>query len=168
MIGIIAILVLSYIFLFFFISRILIPYLGFKKSGLPDKIPQEMQKEINRLKKRAKSKREFLLLAYGYLGKRFHGGRFRTFTHFGLMFKPIGELWSRKGFVHCTAHNHFLRIFLVKSGFFREEEIRLRHTFINFNIHQYVQVYLDGRWTDVDLSGISFNVPFGKHAWLFR
>lgn len=126
-----------------------------------------MQNEINRLKKRAKSKEEFLRLAYDCLGSRFEGGRFKTFLNFDLIFKDIDYLWSKKGFVQCTIHNHFLRIFLVKSGFFKDEEIRLKHTFLNFNIHQYAQVRLGNKWIDIDLSWKKAGVPLGRHGSIF-
>ncbi len=156
-----------YVFSVFFASRLFIPYLGFEKAPLPDAIPKGMEREILRLKG-ARSKKEFLQKTYDFLGNRFEGGRFRTFANFGLMFCPIDYLWAKKGFVQCTIHNHFLRIFLVRSGFFRDDEIRLRHTFLNFNIHQYVQVKLNGKWVDVDLSWRKYRIPLGSHASFFR
>ncbi len=165
--ALLILLLVTYVLAVFFFSRFFIPYLGFSKSALPAVLPRGMEKEILLLRKKARSKKHFLKVSYDYLGARFEGGRFRTFIFFHFMFKDLPYLWNKKGFVQCTILNHFLRIFLVRSGYFKDEEVRLRHTFLNFNIHQYVQVKINGSWVDVDVSWKKQGVPLGRHAFLF-
>ena len=49
---------------------------------------------------------------------------------------------------------------------FSENDIKLKITVVNFNIHQYVRIKVDNKWVDVDMWGEKFGVPFGKHAFL--
>ena len=54
-------LLIIYIVVVFILPRFFIPYLGFRKSKVPSRIPKEMQKTISKLKKQSKNKEDFLL-----------------------------------------------------------------------------------------------------------
>jgi len=167
------IIIISYIFVVFVLSRFIIPHLGYKKLPLPENIPVEWQKEIDLLKSKADSPEKFLDLTYNYLGEKYYSKsnsffrRLRTFTNFSTLFIGLDELYKRSGFMHCTQLNFLLRIFLVKSGFFKEEDIRLRHMFFDFFIHQYAQVKLSKHWLAIDIFDYSNGLKIGKHLKTF-
>lgn len=168
------IVVTSYFIIVFVLSRFFIPHLGWRKEKLPEDIPAVWQSEIDNLKKRAASRQEFLSLAYDYLGQKYTYSappffrRFQVFPNFPTLFTSLSGLYERKGFMHCTQLNLLLRLFLTKSGFFREEDIRIKHVFVNFFIHQYLQIKVDGAWLDVDLFGYSSGLKIGQSLKFFN
>ena len=169
MIRIIFLIVFAYVFLIFFVTRLVIPHMGFTKDPLQRKIPDDIKKDISKLKKKSKTKMSFLRNTYTFLSERHCGGHLSTLTKLNYCFiKDLDVLWREKGYLPCTIHNYLLRVFLVKSGIFKENEIKLKHTFCDFNIHQYVKVNVGNKWIDVDIWGQKYGVPFGKHAWLIR
>lgn len=153
-----------YIFIVFIISRFTIPYLKFRKSRIPDKIPKSMEETINSLKKKSQSKKEFLENAYSFLAKRYYGERRATYTKFNHVFFSLDKTWNTPGFQQCTQQNNLLRIFLVKSGFFSDDEIKSRCTLYITNIHQYLLVKLDGKWIPIDLWANFLGKKMGQHA----
>ncbi len=160
--------VFSYMFLVFFLSRFFVPFLGFRKEPLPEKIPEEMKRDIEMVKRASRTKEEFLRNAYEFLKKRFHGSRRRTITQlFGVFDSDIGSLYSRKGFHFCTQLNQIVRVFLAGSGFFQDEDIKRRHTFYMGNIHQYLEVRLNENWVKVDLWAAYLGVPLGERRFLW-
>ena len=167
------IIIISYILIVFVLSRLIIPHLGYKKLPLPENIPVEWQKEIDLLKSKSNSPEEFLTLTYNYLGQKYYSKshslfrRLRTFTNFSTLFIGLDELYERTGFMHCTQLNFLLRIFLVKSGFFKEDDIRLRHMFFDFFIHQYAQVKTRSHWLAIDIFDYSNGLKIGKHLKTF-
>lgn len=167
------IIIISYLLLVFGLSRLVIPHLGLKKDVLPENIPAEWQKEIEFLKVKANNAEEFLFLTYNYLGQKYSYKsrpffrRFKIFPNFRTLFIGLDGLYQRRGFMHCTQLNFLLRLFLVKSGFFKEENIRLKHVFVNFFIHQYAQVYLNNKWVDVDIFDYSNGLKIGEHLKAF-
>jgi hypothetical protein len=167
------IIVIVYILIVFVLSRLFIPHLGFIKDKLPEKIPTNWEKIISELKNRAQSKNDFLSLAYDYIGRKyFFSGipffrRFNLFTRFPSLFYDLDDLYSVSGFMHCPYLNFLMRLFLVKSGFFQEEEIKLKHIFVNFVIHQYLEVKLNDKWVAVDVFEYSNGLKIGQHLKTF-
>lgn len=167
------IIITSYLLIVFVLSRLVIPHLGFKKDSLPKNIPVGWQKEIEFLKNKANNAEEFLFLTYNYLGQKYSYKsrpffrRFKIFPNFRTLFLGLDELYRRKGFMHCTQLNFLLCLFLINSGFFKEEDIRLKHVFVNFFIHQYAQVHLNNKWVDVDIFDYSNGLKIGEHLKTF-
>ncbi len=156
-----------YIFVIFILSRLVIPHLGFKDEKMPERIPQSMIDKINQLKSQSKSQEEFLKLSYDYLGSKFITGRFNTILKFNYLFKSIEQSWGIEGFMPCTISNYILKIFLIKSGWFKEKDIKRRHVFLNFILHQYLQVKVNDKWLDVDVGEKQRDMPIGKYLKLF-
>ncbi|HBP01429.1 MAG: hypothetical protein UY41_C0009G0016 [Candidatus Moranbacteria bacterium GW2011_GWE1_49_15] len=102
--------------------------------------------------------------------RKYRGYRVKTYTRFFEIFKKdIGYFWGREGFLHCTNMNFIMRVLLVKSGFFAEEDLKLKWTQIWYvSPHQFLQVKVDGKWIDVDIWANVYGVGFGKHAKGFR
>lgn len=154
-----------YIFLVFFLSRLIVPHYGFTKSKIPEKIPQEWEEVIEDLKKTAHSQEEYLKNAYGYISTHYKGGRFKTVLRFKLLFQ---DPFSHKdGYIQCNIQNYLLRVLLVKSGWFEEKDIQVKVTILNFFTHQYLQVKVGGEWIDVDPHESYKGVPLGKHSQWF-
>lgn len=172
-IPVIITIIIIYLLAVFVLSRVLIPHLGFTKDVLPENIPLAWQKEVDLLKAKASSPNEFLFLTYNFLGQKYSYQswpffrRFKVFTNFSTLFISLDDLYLRSGFMHCSQLNFLLRLFLVKSGFFKEEDIRLQHVFVNFFIHQYAQVRIDNEWLDVDIFEYSSGLKIGQHLKTF-
>ena len=70
----------------------------------------------------------------------------------------------------CTQQNYVLRLLLVKSGKFKDSEIRIKWTLVAYiSPHQYLQVKVGkGNWVNVDMWGSSKGVPFGDYSHGFH
>lgn len=162
-IGVVVVIFVAYILLMFVASRFVIPYLGFSTQPLPKRIPQAMAVAIKRLSKRYTSREAYFKGVFNYLISHHHSEYGGIIKDFPLLFQPVETIWKKK-MIHCTSFVLLLRIFLVRSGKFSDDDIRIRHTFVNFSIHQYVQLLLRGKWVDVDVWGHFVGVPIGKHT----
>lgn len=156
-----------YILLVFVLSRFIIPHLGFKEEKVPETIPASMLEKINEIKNQVNTKEHFLNLAYNYLGSRFRSERFNTFLKLNYLFKSVDAVWQLDGYMPCTINNFLLKIFLVKSGWFNEKDVRRQHVFVNFVPHQYLQVKIGDKWLDVDVGEKQRGLPIGKHLKYF-
>lgn len=155
-----------YVVFVFFALQLFVPYMKFYLvEDMPKDIPQDFLEEIERLNKKSMSNKEFLRLAYASLTKKFYGSRLKTIFLGWYAFQPI--FTHPQGFLHCNVENELLRVMLIKSGRFKKEDITRKITFVNFFIHQYLQVKVDDEVIDVDLWGHVFGIPFGKHSFLF-
>ncbi len=121
-----------------------------------------MQKTIDYLKKRSKNKQEFLKKSFVFITKKFHGGRKYAVLKVHESWKPLSSIWDKGGFANCMWMNYMLRVFLITSGFFTEEDIKIKHTFINFNIHQYLKVKVGKRWIYIDAWAKVYGLKFGE------
>jgi hypothetical protein len=160
-------LVAAYFFFVFFVSRFFIPHLSFGQAPIPEKIPEGMEEVIEEFKIKSHSPKEFLESAYGYLGTKYHSERLATVFKFHCLFKSLEDVWKTNGFIPCNQSNFLLRIFLVKSEFFREDDIRRRHVFVNFVPHQYLQIRFNNEWIDVDVGEKYRGMPIGEHLKYF-
>jgi hypothetical protein len=158
----------AYFLLVFIVGRFIVPHLGFADDPVPESMPESMIKKIDELKTGAEnSPRRFLELAYEYIGSKYHSERFNTVLKFHYLFKNIDQAWNAGGYIPCTLSNYILKIFLVKSGLFKESEIRRRHVFANFVPHQYLQIKIGGRWMAVDVGERKRGLKIGEHLWGF-
>lgn len=160
--------ILLYFILVFFVSRLVVPHMGYRKDPLPAETPEEMEKEIEKLKKKSKTKIDFLENTYNFLTRRYTGAKIKTVMCFDYLFKDVNWIWRHHGFQHCTNQNLMMRVFLVRSGFFKDEDIMIRHTFFDFDIHQYLSVNLNGKWIDIDLWGKFLGIKMGEHCSGFK
>lgn len=149
----------------FLLSRLFIPNLGFKRSRLPKELPKEFENAIKKIKLKSKDKENFARKIYGYLGKKFHGEPGRVWNDFSFLFvKKINKLWNRK-LLHCHQLNYLYRISLIKSGLFKEKDIKIIHGFFMFNMHQFLEVNigrLKEKWVKVDLFAKTLGFKFGQ------
>jgi len=167
MAGSILIYLTIYAILAFGITRFIIPHLGSGDVRIPEKLPSGMDEIISKMKEKAENGAQFLELAYDYLGSRYRSERFNTFFKFHYLFLPLEKVWASPGFMPCTQTNFLLRIFLVKSGFFKDEDIRRKHIPVNFVPHQYLVVRVDGKWINADAGEKQRGMKLGEYLKWF-
>lgn len=141
----------------------------FLKTPVPDVLPDEMQKIVDEMKK-SLNKDDCLKMAYNIMIEKFRGYRIKTYLKlFDVFESDIAVLWNKNGFLHCNNMNYILRILLIKSGFFVEDDIRLRWTQIWYiSPHQFVQVRIDGKWINIDIWAHAYGINFSDNAHGFH
>jgi len=141
----------------------------FKKLPIPRKLPKSMQIEIDKLKK-LKSQKAVLKKVWIIMGKRFVGGYWTNRKGFKRLWEmdPV-EIWNNPGEYSCTHLNYILRILLIKSGQFTDEDIKYRNgsTFI-ISYHQHMEINLGDEKIKVDPWGYCHGIPLGKYACNFN
>lgn len=152
----------------FFVSRFLVSFMGFSKEPLPRFIPKEMEKDIARIKGQSKDKEDFAKKSLAFVSGRCKIGAFKCYTEMNKLFwKDIWKIYKEKGYLPCTAQNHLLRTMLVKSKYFKDDDIMLRHTNFDFNIHQYMVLNVDGKEVSLD-PWFYPELGYGKHGTGFH
>ncbi len=154
-----------YLVVVFIGSRLIIPYLGFKRTKLPPQIPPELFGTIRTLNQSSKDNLDFLKNSYNFVTSKYYGDKLMTFTKFWYLFKEVFS--SKPGYLPCTLQNHILRLMLVKSGRFNESEIEIVVVPFNLIIHQYLEVKIDDNRIKVDPWSKSLGKPFGERSFLF-
>jgi hypothetical protein len=101
---------------------------------------------------------------------KYRGYRGKTWIKiFDIFENDINVLWSKNGFLHCTSINYVMRILLVKSGFFTEDDLRLKWTHVGYiSPHQYLQVKVDEKLINVDIWAYAYGIKFGDYAHGFH
>ena len=130
----------GYLFFVFVFLRLITPNLGFRVSPVPEKIPEHLEKVIQDLNSRASDDEDYLFKTYEYVTKRFVGNRPKTVTQFWKAFQD--PLKQKDGFLHCMGQNFILRTMLIKSGRFREQDVKVKTEALHIFIHQYLLVHI--------------------------
>ena len=147
------------------VGRVVIPHLGFVREKIPVTIPLELQSKIEELNSSSKGDEDFLQESYIYITQKYTGSRLKTVTQFS---RAFGNVFAQSsGFLPCTGQNFLLRTLLVRSGRFSESDIKVRTVPLNFFIHQYLLVKVDGAWIPVDPWASFLKVPFGQKLVFF-
>jgi hypothetical protein len=136
------------------------------KTSIPKKIPKGMQAAVREINK-AKTPKDALKKAHRILTKKFHGASAPTYPLIHrTLFKDLNYLWNQKGFMHCTNFNYLLRVLLVKSEFFKDEDIELKWTLHKvISLHQYIQVKIKNKKIPVDPWAYHKGIDIGAHAY---
>ena len=142
----------------------------FIKAKIPDQLPKEMEDIIKELKK-SKTKKDCIKKAYSLLSKKYRGYKLYTYLRFfDLFVSDINKIWAKKGFLHCNLLNYLMRILLVKSGLFKENDIELKWTLIWYiSPHQYLNIKINqNEFINIDLWGKAYGISFGDYAHGFH
>lgn len=141
----------------------------FSKTAIPFQLPQAMEEVIGFLQE-SSDKEDCLRRAYGVMTVKYQGNRIKTLTKLLEIFRgDVGYFWNKNGFLHCTNINFLMRVVLVRSGFFSDDEIELKWTQIRFlSPHQYLKVKVSDKYVNVDVWGYVYGVGFGDFAHGFR
>lgn len=162
----------TYLVLIFVALRFIAPLFRAKDFVLPKIMPEEIKATILDLESASKDQLTYLEAAYALVMEKnkyqWQHTRFQAALKLPRLFvKDASEIWSTKKFIYCTAINYILFVLLAGSKFFKREDVRIKHVFLNFVIHQYLQVKVSGKWLDVDPAGAGVRgKPLGQHqAW---
>ena len=142
----------------------------FSKKPLPKKIPPHLEKIIKQLKK-SKTKEQCLKKAYDILTKNYKGFKFNLFKRLSDLFvQDIANLSKRKGEHFCQHLDYIMRIVLVKSGFFKDEDIEQKITlFWYFSLHQYLRIKINkNKYINIDIWSKRYGIRFGDYAHGFN
>ena len=133
--------------------------------GLPKSVPKEMQRAIDKLK-RTRNKQDCLNNAYKLLTTRFQGQMMYFLTHFPSLFLTnMDTIWNRTKTLNCNVMNYLMRVLLVGSGKFSNEEIKNKWTMVKgFSPHQYLQVKIGRKTVNIDIWGGTRGKPLGTYA----
>lgn len=142
----------------------------YKKEPLPEKIPQGMEEKIKEYSKSG-DKRKFLDKSFDYLTKRYKVSRLRFLASWlSLNQTDVNTLWNKKGFIYCTQLNYLMRVMLVRSGLFTDNDIELKksNTWYLFP-HQYLKIRLSKKDSiNVDPWAFYFGVKYEHFAHGFH
>jgi hypothetical protein len=164
---IVMLVVAFYYFCVFLLSRLIVPHYGWKKSLLPRRISDQLQKEIDAMKKQNPTKDMFLRAAYDTIGARYTP-TVTVFFHIPTLFRTNPDwLWNRKGhYISCQQLNFLIRLFCVKSGLFTDNDIDVEFSWTyGIMTHQYLRVYLDDdEQLTIDPWGKQYDLPYGSYG----
>ena len=156
---------LGYYLLMFVVSRLFIPRLGFWKERLPRRLPGNLRREVIKLKG---NKEQVLRKAYKIVTSKFYGLRGYTLLYMSkMMWRNPSLVWRRGGFAQCSTQTYFLRLFLVKSGKFKDEDIEVYHHPLGLNIHQILRVKVGKKKVFLDPWAKKLGIPFGRRIDYF-
>ena len=157
-----------YLFTVFFLARVFIPFMGFWQYTPPVGLPSDMWARIHEMEAASRASSEYVARAYDFVRNRWHSERLKTITRLPLIFRTdITQIWNSPGYAHCTTVNFVLYTLLARSRYFTQDDIRVRHTFFNGVLHQYLQVRIGHNWIDADPSTSYLHLPLGQRARLF-
>ncbi|MCK4744707.1 hypothetical protein KAS41_01450 [Candidatus Parcubacteria bacterium] len=136
------------------------------KIKIPKNLHGEIKKAVDEIKKMP-NQEKCLQKAYEIMTNRYRGYKFRTYSRLFQIFTfDAQKLWSKTGFIHCHNANYLMRILLVKSGFFKNADIKNKWTLVYYiSPHQYLLVKLDnGQYVNIDIWGKVYGIKFGDYA----
>jgi hypothetical protein len=141
----------------------------FYKGPLPKSIPKDMQKVINELKK-SKNQMDCLKKAYKIVESKYNKTRFLVYILFWRAFwTDMDKIWNHKGYVQCNIASYLLRTLLVKSGWFKDDDIEIKHTLVWYiSFHQYFKIKVGKEIINVDVHAAPFGVKLGEYAHGFK
>lgn len=158
-------LISTYLLIEWVLPWIWYPHLGRHKH--PDKLPPILSKIVKEADKKAKSDKEFLYLLMEVLDERFDAGHLVQFLHPLRWFETdLEKIWNDNKTPHlCTIYNYLLESILLNSSRFTREQIKHRTVFLNFTMHQFLEVKLrSGKKLELDLWAYDMGISFGKGA----
>ncbi len=142
----------------------------FGKLPIPKKIPKSMEKKIKEFAK-DNNKGKFVKRCFDFLVSIHHGSRINMILKFVDLYRNnINYIWNHRGFFHCTTLNYILRIMLVKSNLFKDEDIELKiSNTLYIAPHQYMKIKMDnGKFLNVDVWAYQFGIDFNDYGHGFH
>ncbi len=163
----------GYFFIVFVVLRLVAPFMGFRGFKVPLDVPEEIMNTIADLENKSVNQQVYLEAVYKIIlyktNYQWKHTRFQAALRLNRLFvKDLQNIWSTPNFLYCTAINYLSFTMLVKSKYFKIEDIKVRYVFLNFVVHQYMQVKVGGTWVDFDPAGAGirgFNL--GNYASFF-
>ncbi len=118
----------------------------FKKFPIPNKIPKELKCRIKEFSK-SKDEEIFLKKSFFYIVNKWGGNRINLILKFPRLYqKDIYKIIRTKGYMHCTSMNYLLRVMIVKSNLFIDEDIKNKLTNSWYLVpHQYLEIKISNK-----------------------
>lgn len=137
----------------------------FYKTPLPAITNPDLTSAIDQVK-RTRSQQQTIDTAFDLVTSRFESHRFRTYLYLWKAFEDDpNKLWQRQGFLHCHHQNLLLRTLLVKSGWVKEEDIKLGWSLVWYiSPHQYLILTLNKSQLALDPWNSKFGAEIGEFA----
>lgn len=163
----------AYFFTMFVLLRFLAPFMGFKQYQSKIQVTPEIRNTISELENKFGGQKVYLQAVYNLvLDKTLYQWkhtRFKAAVRLRRLFlKDLKEIWNTQDFVYCNGINFVTYALLVNSKFFTTKDVKVRHVFLNFVLHQYLQVKVGSEWVDVDPAGAGIRgFGLGHHASFF-
>ncbi len=158
--------ILIYIFFVFIFLRLIVPYSGFVEIKDYSPIPPKFINDIEKIYLKYPDNYDYLQNCYKYMTSKYYGSRYKIFTQYWKAFeKPFKY---DHGFLPCNILNAQLIAILLYINKFKKQDIHTKMTFLNFFIHQFIEVKVGNNWVKIDPSYKTYGVPFGKSATLFK
>ena len=167
------IIVAVYFFTMFVGMRLVVPFFEFNEPMPVVSPPREIKDKITELENFSSNQQGYLQAVYNFVLdktlRQWHHTRFQAAMRLPRIFvKDLSEIWQTKDFVYCTAINYVGFIMLTSSKFFTLQDVKVKHVFLNFVLHQYLQVKVGEEWIDFDPAGSGVRgLPLGTHAEWF-
>jgi|AntRauTorcE11897_2_1112592.scaffolds.fasta_scaffold41805_2 hypothetical protein len=141
----------------------------FKRESLPKELNSTFSAIVEHLNS-CDNKEEALKEAYCIVAARFKSSRLKLFIRVkrGFMKDPE-KMWQKK-FLYCYQVNYLLRIFLVKSKWFKDEDFKLKFSLVYYIIpHQYLKVKVaDNQYMNVDPWARDYGIKLGDYLYGFH
>lgn len=169
----ILIIAVVYFFLAFVLIRLVAPFYGFKQYTPPTDLPPKVREAIAQLENKSNDQMSYLQAVYGFVMDKtlsqWNHTRFQAATKLAKVFKSdLEEIWESEGFVYCTAINFVGYTLIANSKFFKVDDVKVKHVFLNFVAHQYLRVKVRDKWVDFDPAGSGIRGgSLGTHASIF-
>lgn len=160
---------LIYFFIVFIGLRLVVPFMGFFGLTPAKVLPEDIKNTIKVLEQKANGPKSYLELVYEFIlnknKQQWKHTRFQAAFKLPRLFvKDLSEIWTTKKFVYCTSINYVVYNLLVQSKYFKPEDVKVKHVFLNFVIHQYLLVRVNNQWLPVDPAGAGVR---GKNLGIF-
>ncbi|MDE2311661.1 MAG: hypothetical protein KGJ93_01030 [Patescibacteria group bacterium] len=158
-----------YIFLVYVASRFVVPFMGWAGFKPATDVPPELQPVIQDLENKTFDQYTYLQAVFDLIMqknfKQWNHTRFQAAIRLPRAFvKDLSEIWNTQDFIYCTGMNYLAAALLVNGKYFKPQDIKVRHVFVNFFIHQYLQVRVGEKWVDFDPAGTGIRgKPLGTH-----
>lgn len=143
----------------------MIPHI-FSKYPIPENIPEELKKVIRDFSEQSSSE-EFLKKSFEYITQNWWWDRYGIFLYMlRLSETRIWDILKTKWYLHCTTMNYLLRVMLVKSWYYQDNQIQEKWTHIWYIApHQYLHIVLDNwEYIDIDPWNYQFGIPYGSYG----
>ena len=163
----------AYFFVVFVLLRLVAPFYGFKQYTPPRDLPTKVRQAITELENKSHDQMSYLQEVYDFVTDKtinqWKHTRFKTITNARSGFiNDLEEIWESEGFVYCTAINFVAYTLIANSKFFKIDDVKVKHVFLNFVAHQYLQVQVADKWVDFDPAGSGIRGGgLGTHAAIF-
>ena len=122
------------------------------ENVLDEEIPLDLWEKIEDNSK-SKSDLDYIKYSYYEIGNKYTSEpRYYLRESYSKFWETnVTEIWEGTADRPSSVQNYMLKLVLIKSGRFSEEDIISVNTYCGITPHQYLKVRVDNEWIDVDV-----------------